>query len=141
MKRSLISPVRQALAFAFLTVLMAACSGGDGTGLPMAGPLESNFSAIQANVLTPNCATTGCHFGAGAPQGLRLDAASSYSLLVGVASSEESSVLRVAPGDADNSYLIQKLEGTASSGQQMPLNAPALPRATIDVIRQWMLAP
>jgi hypothetical protein len=42
------------------------------------------------------------------------------------------------PGDPDNSYLVQKLEGTASSGQQMPLNAPALPQSTIDVIRQWI---
>jgi hypothetical protein len=118
--------------------LLAACDGGDGTGLPPADALGPSFSAIQANVFTPTCATTGCHFGASAPLGLRLDAASSYALLVGVTSSEESSILRVAPGDPANSYLIQKLEGSASSGQQMPLNAPALPQATIDVIRQWI---
>lgn len=89
-------------------------------------------------MFTPTCATTGCHFGAGAPQGLRLDDANSYALLVGVASMEEPSVLRVAPGDPNNSYLIQKIEGTAATGQQMPFNAPALPQATIDVIRQWI---
>jgi len=132
------SPVRSVLAIAFLTGFLPACDGGDGTGLPPAGPLGPNFSQIQVNVFTPNCATTGCHFGAGAPQGLRLDAASSFALLVGVASTEESSVLRVDPGDPDNSYLVQKLEGTASSGAQMPLNAPALAQATIDVIRQWI---
>jgi hypothetical protein len=138
MKISRLSRVRQRLANAFLTAFVAACDGGDGTGLPPAGALGPNFSDIQASVFTPNCATTGCHFGAAAPLGLRLDAASSYALLVGVASSQESSALRVAPGDPDRSYVIQKLEGTASSGQQMPLNAPALPRATIDVIRQWI---
>ena len=138
MKISLPAPVRPVLTIAFLTGFLAACDGGDGTGLPPAGPLGPNFSEIQANVFTLNCATTGCHFGAGAPQGLRLDAASSFALLVGVASTEESSVLRVVPGDPDNSYLVQKLEGTASSGQQMPLNAPALPQSTIDVIRQWI---
>ena len=131
-------PIRQVLAIAFLTAFLAACSGGNGTGLPPAGPVSANFSDIQASVFTPNCATTGCHFGAGAPLGLRLDAFSSYALLVGVASSQESSVLRVAPGNPDQSYLIQKLQGSASSGQQMPLNAPSLPQATIDVIRQWI---
>ena len=86
----------------------------------------------------PNCATTGCHLGAGAPQGLRLDDANSYGMLVGVQSSESASTLRVAPGDPDNSYLIQKLEGTASVGAQMPLNAPPIAQASIDVIRQWI---
>lgn len=139
MKISRLSPVRQIAAIVFLTGFLAACDGGDGTGLPPAGPLGPNFSSIQANVFTPTCATTGCHFGAGAPQGLRLDAASSFALLVGVPSTEESSLLRVAPGDPNNSYLVQKLEGTASSGQQMPLNAPSLSQATIDVIRQWII--
>ena len=138
MKSSLRFAIRPVVAIAFLTASLAACDGGDGTGFPASGPLEPNFSAIQANVFTPTCATTGCHFGAGAPQGLRLDAASSFALLVGVASMEESSVLRIAPGDPDNSYLVQKLEGTASSGQQMPLNAPTLAQTSIDVIRQWI---
>ncbi len=126
------------VATALLLPFLAACDGGDGSGLPPVGPLGPNFSEIQGNVFTPNCATSGCHFGAGAPQGLRLDAASSYALLVGVRSREEPGIFRVAPGDPANSYLVQKLEGTASTGQRMPLNAPALPAATINVIRQWI---
>ncbi|MDX1405024.1 MAG: hypothetical protein R3192_10825 [Woeseiaceae bacterium] len=126
------------VANVIVTLMTAACDGGDGSGLPPAGNLGPNFSEIQASVFTPNCATTGCHFGAGAPQGLRLDETSSHALLVGVPSAEEPGILRVAPGDPNNSYLVQKLEGTASTGQQMPLNAPALPQSTIDVIRQWI---
>ncbi|MGI9223506.1 MAG: Ig-like domain-containing protein, partial [Woeseiaceae bacterium] len=71
-------------------------------------------------------------------QGLRLDASTSYALLVGVASTEDGTVLRVAPGDPDNSYLIQKLEGTASVGGQMPLGGTPLSQGTIDIIRQWI---
>jgi hypothetical protein len=89
-------------------------------------------------VFTVDCATSGCHVGAGAPQGLRLDDANSYALLVGVASSEAPTVLRVAPNDPDNSYLIQKLEGTAAVGAQMPLGGTPLEQAAIDVIRQWI---
>ena len=132
-----VSQLRSVLGALCVGSFLVSCTGGDGTGLPAAGPLSPNFSAIQANVFTPNCATTGCHFGAGAPQGLRLDAASSYALLVGI-SAMQSSALRVAPGDPNNSYLVQKLEGSASTGQQMPLNAPALPQSTINIIRQWI---
>ena len=127
--------------FSIVSLFLAACTGGNGSGLPPRlppGAFGPNYSEIQANVLVPNCATTGCHLGAGAPQGLRLDDANSYGLLVGVASSEASSILRVAPGNPDSSYLIQKLEGTASVGAQMPLNAPPIEQASIDVIRQWI---
>jgi len=127
--------------FAMVALGVAACDGGNGSGLPNAAPpgsIDPTFSAIQANLLEPNCAVTGCHFGAGAPQGLRLDAANSYGSLVGVSSSEVPSLLRVAAGDPDNSYLIQKLEGSASVGGQMPLNAPPLLQADINVIRQWI---
>jgi len=127
--------------FPFLALFVAACSGGDGSGLPPIAPpgaFDPKFTAIQANVFTPNCATTGCHLGASAPQGLRLDGANSYGMLVGIPSAESPSTLRVAPGDPDSSYLIRKLEGTASVGAQMPLGAPALDQASINVVRQWI---
>ena len=132
---------KSGLVFAVLTLFVVSCTGGDGSGLPPRlppGTFGANFSEIQSNIFVPNCATTGCHLGAGAPQRLRLDDANSYGMLVGVPSSESSSTLRVAPGDPDNSYLIQKLEGSASVGAQMPLGAPALEQASIDVIRQWI---
>src|SRR5688500_8404624 len=84
-----------------LAALLAACGGGGGgdgysggAGTPPPPPgggapsgipnLQATFASIQANVFTPIC--TACHVGATAPQGLQLDAASSYALLVGVAS-------------------------------------------------------
>ena len=103
--------------FPIVSLFLSACTGGDGSSLPPRlppGAFSPNFSEIQANVFVPNCATVGCHLGGSAPQGLRLDDANSYGLLVGVASSQASSILRVSPGDPQNSYLIQKLEGTAS---------------------------
>jgi hypothetical protein len=110
-----------------------------GAGTPPSGPppLTADFQSIQDNVFTPIC--THCHIGAGAPQGLQLDAQHSYALLVGVPSSEESGVLRVKPGDPDHSYLIEKLEGASGIvGAQMPFGGPYLPQSTIEVIRQWI---
>jgi hypothetical protein len=55
-----------------------------------------------------------------------------------VPSGEVPSLQRVEPGDPNNSYLIQKLEGTAAEGRRMPLNGTPLSQADINVIRQWI---
>jgi hypothetical protein len=134
-------PVLPLLLLAYLS----ACTAGDGRGLNVAGrpleeggdlPLAPTLDSIQANVFDSYCIV--CHSGASAPQGLRLDAASSYTNLVGVPSQEAGSQLRVEPGNPDASYLIRKLEGTATEGGQMPLGAPPLPQSTIDFVRQWI---
>jgi hypothetical protein len=131
-------------------LVAAACAvgcAGNGQGLDQngqpivpgagsSGPVTADFQSIQDNVFTPICSA--CHVGASAPQGLRLDAASSYALLVGVPSSESPSLLRIKPGDPDNSYLVQKIEGLAALGARMPLGQAPLPQATIDAIRQWV---
>ena len=132
---------------AFGAALLAACAGNgaglDANGQPIGAgggappPLTADFQSIQDNVLTPIC--THCHSGAAAPEGLELDAAHSYALLVGVPSSEVPSRLRVKPGAPDESYIVLKLEGSpAIVGAQMPFGGPPLPQATIDVIRAWI---
>jgi hypothetical protein len=134
------------LAAALLAALLGACAGnGEGlnaNGQPIGSgnpgvPLTADFQSIQDNVFTPICVR--CHSGASAPEGLQLDAAHSYGLLVGVPSTEVMSIERVKPGDPDNSYIVLKLEGAASIvGVQMPFGGPYLPQSTIDVIRQWI---
>jgi hypothetical protein len=128
------------------SLLAAGCAGNgsglDANGRPIgaagsgAGPLAATYESIQDNVFTPIC--TVCHAGGGAPQGLRLDASNAYTLLVGIPSTEEPSILRVKPGDPGNSYLVQKLEGHAAVGAQMPFGEPPLPAETIAAIRQWI---
>jgi hypothetical protein len=108
---------------------------GSGTS---GGPVTADFQSIQDNVFTPICSV--CHIGASAPEGLQLDAAHSYNLLVGVPSNEQPSLLRVKPGDPDNSYVVRKIEGPSAgiTGAQMPYMETPLPQATIDAIRQWV---
>ncbi len=67
----------------------------------------------------------GAAVGAAAPLGFRLDAASAYAMLVNALSVEVPTLLRVSPGNPDSSYLIQKLEGHAAVGGQMPLGQGA----------------
>jgi methionine-rich copper-binding protein CopC len=143
------SPARYRIIVPLLAAAAAGCAG-NGNGLDANGnpitpgsgggsPLTADFQSIQDNVFTPIC--TKCHIGAGAPEGLQLDADHSYALLVGVPSTEQPTVQRVAPGSPDNSYIIRKLQGSAGiSGGQMPLGGPYLPQSTIDVIKQWITA-
>ena len=139
-------PVRVACFAALLA--LTSCGGGNGDGLDSNGrplppgggsgdsALTPDLASIQSHVFTPIC--TACHAGGSAPQGLHLDEANAYTMLVGVPSNEVPSVLRVKPGDPDNSYIIQKLEGHAAVGARMPFGGPYLDDATIAVIRQWI---
>ncbi len=144
--------MRNALSIflALSALALSGCLSGSGEGLdedgrppdetpppPPPPPFEATWRAIQDNVFTPICVA--CHVGAGPPAGLNLEEANSYAMLVGVDSSEQPSIERVAPFDPDNSYIIMKLEGAAGiSGGRMPLGGPFLDQATIDVIRQWI---
>lgn len=96
------------------------------------------FDDLQTSIFTPSCAVSGCHTGASPPQGLRLDAGFAFSNLVNVASTEVPSLLRVDPGNPNNSYLVQKLEGTAAVGARMPFGGAPLDQALIDDVREWI---
>jgi hypothetical protein len=132
-----------------VVVAISALTGcaGNGQGLDQNGqpigsggsstPLTADLASIEANVFTPICSR--CHIGAGAPEGLQLDAAHAYDLLVGVPSVEDPSLLRVKPGAPDDSYMVLKIQGSPGIvGVRMPFGGPYLSQATIDVIRQWI---
>jgi hypothetical protein len=134
---------------AALSASLTGCAGNgaglDAEGLPISSssgsggtvPLTADFESIQENVFTPICSP--CHSGASAPEGLMLDAAHSYNLLVGVPSAEVPTLDRVKPGDPDDSYIILKLQDSPGIvGSQMPLHETPLPQSTIDLIRQWI---
>jgi hypothetical protein len=108
---------------------MLACGGGTAdTGTPAeddTGSLDTGtadtgsvptYADVEAEVLG---ACMGCHYGQPAGLGF-VDA---YDSLVNVPSTQAPGMVRVAPGDPDNSYLWRKLEGThtgVGSGDRMP---------------------
>ncbi len=101
-------------------------------------PLKDNFASVQANIFTTNCAISGCHSDPSPPLGLLLSSPNSFANIVNVPSIQVPGLMRVNPGDSANSYLVQKVEGTASVGLQMPLNLPPLPVEKIQVLRSWI---
>ena len=102
-------------------------------------PAAFTFSEIQTQVFNASCAGSGCHSGATPPAGLDLTA-SAYARIVNVASTQSPSLRRILPGDPANSYLIQKIEGTAAIGSRMPFGGAALDAMTIARIRAWVSA-
>lgn len=143
------------LALAVSAVLLAACevqtyedaAAGFNDGMPNLPqdpdeppPVETLnpvYSEIQAKVFSQDCATAGCHSGANPPASLNLEAGNAHAMLVGVPSTQQPATMRVAAGNPNASYLIQKLEGAGGAGIQMPPNNP-MEQADIDAIRQWI---
>jgi hypothetical protein len=109
-------------------------------------PATPTFTQIRAAIFDKaNCAL--CHTGGGAqlPSAMDLHDANIYASIVNVASIEVPNLKRIAPGDPNNSYLVQKLEGTAAVGARMPLGGingtgQYFDQATIDMLKAWVTA-
>ena len=126
------------------------CASCDEDLSSITGPtpnLEPTFSSIQTNIFnmtdsSGRLACIQCHTDAGrTPSGnLVLLEGRSYQQLVGRGSTGKPGATLVIPGDAENSYIIHKLEGSADIvGQRMPRgNGPFLTEGQILVIRQWI---
>ncbi len=94
--------------------------------------MPAKFSSIQDEVFSTSCALSGCHGGAQSPD---LSAGQAYGNLVNQASLENPSMLRVKPGDSNNSLLMKKLKGDGTS--VMPPSGK-LSEAIIDSIAAWI---
>lgn len=114
-----------------------ACGGGSD---PVSGGGGPTIVQIQAQVLTPHCAISGCHVSPGAPFDLDMSSASaSKANLVSVEAFEMPPMSRVAPGDAANSYLYWKITANPNiNGDPMPLSGGPLSQADIDLIAAWI---
>jgi hypothetical protein len=141
--------LRSAIVIVLLLLGMAA-AGCDESLETVAGPtpnLTPSFSSIQRDIFEaadssgrPACSA--CHNpngGAFRQVGLDLSTSGSFDSLVGVPSREKPGLLRVAPGDPANSYLLHKLEGrTDIIGNRMPTRGPYLSEGQLAIIRRWI---
>ena len=98
----------------------------------------ATFTRVQNEIFTPTCAQLGCHDPLGRQESMVLSPGRAYAQIVGVASIETPQLMRVAPGDAANSYLYRKITGAGSTGDRMPQNGPFLNAAQIKLVRDWI---
>jgi hypothetical protein len=69
---------------------------------------------------------------------MNLSSGQSFSNLVNRPSSQNASLTRVIPFDANRSLIVQKLEGTAPVGSRMPLGRAPLSNSKIQTVREWI---
>lgn len=102
------------------------------------------LSMVQKKVFTPSCGFGTCHNPPQGAGGLVLNA-DSYAKIVNVPSSQVPGGTRVVPGDADNSFLFQKLSMTTEqlrslgpdAGESMPPGEPLEPER-LQLVRDWI---
>jgi len=116
----------------------------------IAGPtpnLDPTFASIQRDIFeatdsSGRSSCVSCHTTTGrAPAGgLSLNHDVAYAQLVNARVNEKAGATRVIPNDSPNSYLLQKLEGSASIvGRRMPQNGPPyLTDGQILIIQRWI---
>jgi hypothetical protein len=112
-------------------------------GIGSAG--EVSLARDVQPILDRHCVA--CHLVESQQGGLLLEAGETHRATVGVPSSE-APLPRVAPGDPERSYLIQKLRGThlkvGGSGAPMPFNADTggngLAKDERELIEAWVRA-
>ncbi|RIV18422.1 hypothetical protein DYU11_27990 [Fibrisoma montanum] len=115
-------------------------------------PTESSFNLLQQKLLTPTCATSGCHASEKDPSfaqhGLVLAEGLSHQNLVGVAPKNSAAradgLLRVKAFASLESLLYHKLTGEANHhtgkqyGNPMPLGMPLLSEGQLEFVRRWI---
>ena len=112
----------------------------------------SSFDLMQDKILTPSCATAGCHLStkdASFPQhGLVLAKGTSYANLVGVTSVNaialKNSVIRVRKFASGESLFFHKLNwdlshhGLVSYGTPMPLGGKPISKGQLAFVQKWI---
>ncbi len=103
-----------------------------------------SFAFNIQSIFTANCTFSGCHDNNG-QAGLVLTSGFSYSQLLGLSgtgepSTQKPSLFRVNPGNADDSYLYDKITNDNIIGLQMPnpLSGIVLSQQDKDNIRDWI---
>jgi hypothetical protein len=116
----------------------------------LAGPtpnLEPTFATIQRDIFEASdssgrssCVSCHSNTGRNPSGGLNLNHDVAYDQLVGRPAVEKPAAMRVSAGDSANSYLLQKLMGTAGIvGRRMPFNGPPyLTDGQILIIQRWI---
>ena len=117
--------------------VLAGCRGDCPTGPAGAVSTDPSFAGEIQPIFTSSCASQACH-GAAEWAGLKLTAGSARTELVDVPSTSEPTFLRVAPGDADTSYVVIKLDGNQNIGGRMPLGGQPLGADDIQLMRNWI---
>jgi len=115
-------------------------------GADACAQITSTFDQIQQQIFTPSCGRQTCHNAPQTAHTLSLAPGESFASLVGIqpddALARSRGKFRVAPGNPDASYLLDKLWGDLepAQGQRMPRQLARLSKKKIRLIEAWIKA-
>lgn len=133
-----------------LTVLHSCTSNNEDSLLDNEPPVAgSSFAVLQEEILTPNCATSGCHDSQTKSNGLDLSPSVAYQNLINIQPTNENArqdkLLRVKPGNPYQSFFYVKLDSSNfhvsdGYGMLMPMGSRPLTVGQVEFIREWIAA-
>ena len=139
--------VHRALCPVLMCVVLAACSASDSPTDP--GGTPSDTRTIKANPSFANditeiftrrgCASSNCHGNGAGGLTISTSGSANHARLVNVTSPMSGEVY-VIPNDAQNSYLVKKLENRQGSDNcsRMPVGGSALDNVDLMNIKNWI---
>jgi hypothetical protein len=142
--------MRKASALAIIATMAVLGASCDEKLSDVTGPtpnLAVTFSSIQQEIFNSTDSAgrsmcIACHTNVGRTpaSNLNLTSGNAHAQIVNRASTGKPGAILVIPGDPDNSYLVQKIEGAPGIvGQRMPrTGGPYLTPGQIMVIRRWI---
>mgnify|MGYP001792414377 CR=1 FL=1 len=101
-------------------------------------PENVTLSGLVQPIFDANC--VGCHSGGAPAGGLNLSTGVTHGAVVDVPSTGVPTMDLIDPGNAETSYLLEKVVGTATVGAIMPPNAAPLSATDIALIVAWVEA-
>ena len=137
------------IAIIMVSFSMESCNKNTNQAVAGGTSTKDTWTIIQDKILTPSCATSGCHAATSdanyVQHNLLLTSATAYDNLINVtsknAAAKAAGLVRVKPGDYMNSFLLQKIDcqTTTQFGALMPLGGPNLTLGQIEFIKQWII--
>ena len=141
--------LHRVLSPVLICVVLAACSASDSPTDPGGTPADAR--TIKANPSFANditeifmrrgCAGSNCHGNGAGGLTISTSGSANHERLVNVTSPMSGEVY-VIPNDAQNSYLVKKLENRQGSdnGSRMPVGGSALDNGDLTNIKNWINA-
>ena len=136
-------------AIIIVSFSMESCTKNTNQAIAGGNSVKNTWTIIQDNILTPSCATSGCHASASdanyIQHNLLLTSATAYDNLINIisknAAAKTAGLVRVKPGDYLSSLLYQKIDcqSTSQYGALMPLGGNNLTLGQIEFIKQWII--
>ena len=118
-------------------VLLSTCKSSTSTGPPGIIIGDPSFVTDIEGIFSNNCTAVTCH-GVARQADLTLFRGQVYGNLINILSKEVPALLRVLPFDAEDSYVIIKLEGRQTAGARMPATGTPLNDTDLQNIKNWI---